>query len=206
MRICGGVTLKVGIDVGGTFTDFLLMHGQGRTCVHKELSTPSDPSLAVMRGLAALAALRSLPFERFLRDIEMRRGVREEMHNNRYLPPPPIVPRSLRLPVTERVDASGGLVTPLDAGDVSAALAKFQSENIEAVAICFLHAHANRRNEEAAARLVREALPDAYVSASCEVLPQVRFYERTSTTVLNAGVGSPMAASPCRRAFRASRR
>ena len=217
------MTSKIGIDVGGTFTDFLLMQAQGRTWVHKELSTPSDPSLAVMQGLAALAGLRAMPFERFVRDIdlivhgttvttnavltgnaartgllatrgfrdalEMRRGVREEMYDNRYHPPPPIVPRSLRLPVTERVDAGGNIVTPLHEADVAAALERFRAEGIEALAICFLHAHANRQNEEAAARLAREALPEAYVSASHEVLPQVRFYERTSTTVLNAGVG-----------------
>jgi len=217
------VTSKIGIDVGGTFTDFLLMQAQGRTWVHKELSTPSDPSLAVMQGLAALAERRAVPFERFVRDIgiivhgttvttnavltgnaartgllatrgfrdalEMRRGVREEMYDNRYHPPPPIVPRSLRLPVTERVDAGGNIVTPLHEADVAAALERFRAEGIEALAICFLHAHANRQNEEAAARLAREALPEAYVSASHEVLPQVRFYERTSTTVLNAGVG-----------------
>ncbi|TAK82072.1 MAG: hydantoinase/oxoprolinase family protein [Betaproteobacteria bacterium] len=217
------MTFKVGIDVGGTFTDFLLMDRQGRTSVHKELSTPFDPSIAVLSGLAALAALRAMPFERFVRDLElivhgttvttnavltgnaartgllatrgfrdaleMRRGVREEMYNNRYHPPPPIVPRRLRLPVTERVDAEGNIVTPLHEEDVISSLEEFRNQGVEAVAICFLHAHANRQNEEAAARLVREALPDAYVSASCEVLPQVRFYERTSTTVLNAGVG-----------------
>ncbi len=221
------MTFKVGIDVGGTFTDFLLMDRQGRTSVHKELSTPSDPSIAVVSGLAALAALRAMPFERFVRDLElivhgttvttnavltgnaartgllatrgfrdaleMRRGVREEMYNNRYHPPPPIVPRRLRLPVTERVDASGNIVTPLHEEEVFSSIEEFRKQGVEAVAICFLHAHANRQNEEAAARLVREALPDAYVSASCEVLPQVRFYERTSTTVLNAGVGPILA-------------
>ena len=215
--------MKVGIDVGGTFTDFLLMDRQGRTRVHNELSPPADPSVAVMNGLAALAALAATPFERFVRDIDlivhgttvttnavltgnaartgllatrgfrdalqMRRGVREEMYDNRYHPPPPIVPRHLRLPVTERVDAAGNIVTPLHEEDVISSIEEFRSQGVEAVAICFLHAHANRQNEESAARLVRKALPDAYVSASCEVLPQVRFYERTSTTVLNAGVG-----------------
>jgi N-methylhydantoinase A len=221
------VTYKVGIDVGGTFTDFLLMREQGRTWVHKELSTPSDPSLAVMSGLAALAGLRSMPFERFVRDIElivhgttvttnavltgnaartgllttrgfrdaleMRRGVREEMYDNRYHPPPPIVPRRLRLPVSERVDAQGQIVTPLQEEDVLSSIEEFRKQGVEAVAICFLHAHANRQNEEAAAQLVRETLAGAYVSVSCEVLPQVRFYERTSTTVLNAGVGPILA-------------
>ena len=214
---------KIGIDVGGTFTDFLLMARGGRTSVHKELSTPADPSNAVMAGLAALAQRQSIPFERFVREIErivhgttvttnavltgnaartgllttrgfrdalqMRRGVREEMYDNRYHPPAPIVPRYLRLPVTERVDAGGAIVVPLAAADVAAAIERFRSGGVEAVAICFLHSHANRRNEAEAARLVREALPEVYVSVSSEVLPQVRFYERTSTTVLNAGVG-----------------
>lgn len=218
---------KVGIDVGGTFTDFLLMDGRGRTWVHKELSTPADPSLAVMSGLAALAAMAGVPFERLMREtalivhgttvttnavltgkaartallttrgfrdaLEMRRGVREEMYDNRYHPPPPIVPRELRLPVTERVDVQGQVITPLEEADVAAAIERCRGSRIEAIAICFLHAHANRESEAAAARLVRAALPEAYVSASSEVLPQVRFYERTSTTVLNAGVGPILA-------------
>src|SRR5438477_50563 len=197
--------------------------GPRGTCAHKELSTPADPSIAVMSGLDALAAVQSLPFERFVRDIgiivhgttvttnavltgktartallttrgfrdalQMRRGVREEMYDNRYHPPPPIVARELRLPVTERVDADGTIVSPLEMSDIDAAVTRFSDAGIEAVAICFLHAHANRANEEAAARRVRELMPRAYVSASSEVLPQVRFYERTSTTVLNAAVG-----------------
>jgi N-methylhydantoinase A len=221
------MAFRLGIDVGGTFTDFLLMGGDGRTRVHKELSTPEDPSIAVMSGLRALAAAQAMQFERFAREIgiivhgttvttnavltgrtartglittqgfrdalEMRRGVREVMYDNRYHPPPPIVPRYLRLPVRERVDADGALLTPLEGAGLQAALEALRSENVEAVAICFMHAHANRVNEDAAARLVRQGLPGAYVSVSSEVLPQVRFYERTSTTVLNAGVGPILA-------------
>ncbi len=214
---------KIGIDVGGTFTDFLLMGARGHTRVHKELSTPADPSLAVMAGLAALAEGEALALERFVREIgtivhgttvttnavltgntartglittrgfrdtlQMRRGVREEMYDNRYHAPDPIVPRRLRLPASERIDAAGAVVTPLDVTDVESAIRQFRAEGIEAVAVCFLHAHANPENEAAAARLLRERMPQAYVSVSSEVLPQVRFYERTSTTVLNAGVG-----------------
>jgi len=217
------MAFKIGIDVGGTFTDFLLMDRGGRTSGHKELSTPADLSLAVMSGLAALAESQSMAFERFVRDIDiivhgttvttnavltgatartglittrgfrdalqMRRGVREEMYDNRYHPPAPIVPRRLRLPVTERVDYEGSIVTPLEGSDVERAVDHFLAEGIEAVAICFLHAHAEGGNEEKAAAIVRERMPQAYVSVSSEVLPQVRFYERTSTTVLNAGVG-----------------
>ena len=121
--------------------------------------------------------------------LQMRRGVREEMYDNRARPPAPVVPRYLRLPVTERIDAQGRDVMPLDVSDLEHALERLRAEGVEAVAICFLHAHANPAHEILAAGLVRERMPQAYVSVSSEVLPQVRFYERTSTTVLNAGVG-----------------
>jgi N-methylhydantoinase A len=214
---------RIGIDVGGTFTDFLVTGPQGRTAVHKELSTPADPSLAVMTGLAALAAGLAMPLARFLRSVQlivhgttvttnavltgntarvgllttrgfrdalqMRRGIREQMYDNRYHPPPPLVPRHLRLPVSERTDAGGSIVAPLAETDVERAVGQLRDAGVEAVAICFLHAHANARNEQAAARIVRARMPGAYLSVSSQVLPQVRFYERTSTTVLNAGVG-----------------
>src|SRR3990172_3451608 len=218
---------RVGIDVGGTFTDFLLMGPRGRSAVHKELSTPADPSLAVMSGLGALAEGEAMPLARFLDGVEcivhgttvttnavltggtartglittrgfrdalqMRRGIREKMYDNRYHPPAPIVPRWLRLPATERVAADGALVTALDGGDVERAAARFLAEGVEAVAVCFLHAHANPRNERIAAEIVRRLMPRAYLSISSQVLPQVRFYERTSTTVLNAAVGPILA-------------
>jgi len=221
------MAFKIGIDVGGTFTDFLLMGPKGRTAVHKELSTPADPSIAVMTGLAALAAGEGREFTGFVEDIEiivhgttvttnavltgdtartglittrgfrdalqMRRGVRERMYDNRYHAPEAIVPRHLRLPVSERVDAEGTIVTALATADVEAAIERFRAEGIEAVAVCFLHAHANGRHEEAAARMIAERMPQAYLSVSSRVLPQVRFYERTSTTVLNAGVGPILA-------------
>jgi N-methylhydantoinase A len=217
------VSFKIGVDVGGTFTDFLLLGARGRAWAHKELSTPADPSDAVMRGLGALAGSQGKELRDFLGEVsiivhgttvttnavltgrtartallttrgfrdalQMRRGVREEMYDNRYHPPPPVVARDLRLPVTERIDADGKVVTHLVEQDVGAAVEELKRRDIEAVAICFMHAHANRDHEARAAALVREGMPGAYVSASSEVLPQVRFYERTSTTVLNAAVG-----------------
>lgn len=217
------MTHRIGIDVGGTFTDFLLLDAQGSTRPHKVLSTPDDPSRAVLQGLTELAGQLDCPLEDFLgetglivhgttvttnavltgrtartglltthgfRDaLQMRRGVREAFYDNKFTAPEPLVPRRLRLPVRGRIAVDGTELDPLSHGDVEQALEIFARQQVEAVAICFLHSHANAAHEEAAARLVESRLPAAYLSVSSRVLPQLRFYERTSTTVLNAAVG-----------------
>ncbi len=119
----------------------------------------------------------------------MRRGVREETYDNKARSATPLVPRWLRRPVSERVMADGNIRTPLETGDIDDALEKFRAEGVEAVAICFLHSYANHANEEQAATYVSAAMPEAYISASHNVLRQVRFYDRISTCVLNAAVG-----------------
>ncbi len=219
----GHVGYRIGIDVGGTFTDYLLLDADGRTRVHKVLSSPADPSEAVLRGLGDLAQLSALPLTEFLREVDiivhgttvttnavltgnvartgllttqgfrdalqMRRGVREAFYDNKVTAPSPLVPRRMRLPVRGRMDCEGRELEPISLDDVEAAIVRLQAEGVEAVAICFMHAYANAAHEEAAAELVAARMPDAYLSVSNRVLPQVRFYERTSTTVLNAVVG-----------------
>ena len=214
---------QIGIDVGGTFTDFLLSDGSGAGRIFKVLSTPDDPSVAVMAGLEEMATAEGRQLDAFLagvqrivhgttvttnavltgataktglltthgfRDaLQMRRGIREELYNNKFLAPVPLVPRRLRLPVRGRILATGEEMTPLEPGDVAAAAETFRAAGVQAVAICFMHAYANPAHERAAAAQVRALMPEAYVSASADVLPQVRYYERTSTTVLNAAVG-----------------
>jgi N-methylhydantoinase A len=214
---------RIGIDVGGTFTDYLLLQPDGSTHVHKVLSSPADPSEAVLRGLADLAAVAGAPLASFLgqvdiivhgttvttnavltghtartglltthgfRDaLEMRRGVREAFYDNKFLAPPALVPRRMRLPVRGRMNHEGREVEALHLEDVELAIAQLRARDVEAVAICFMHSYANAAHEEAAAELVARLMPDAYLSVSNRVLPQVRFYERSSTTVLNAVVG-----------------
>src|SRR5512140_170596 len=214
---------RIGIDVGGTFTDYLLLRPDGGTHVHKVLSSPADPSEAVLRGLADLAAGAGAPLAGFLRQVdivvhgttvttnavltghtartglltthgfrdalEMRRGVREAFYDNKFIAPPALVPRRMRLPVRGRMNHEGREIEALQLEDVERAIAQLRSSDVEAVAICFMHSYANPAHEEAAAQLVARRMPEAYLSVSNRVLPQVRFYERSSTTVLNAVVG-----------------
>jgi len=121
--------------------------------------------------------------------LQMRRGIREELYNNRYEPPQTIVPRNLRIPVSERTDYAGKQVEKLADEDIHKAIELFKKENVQAVAISFLHSYANGENENRAAEIIAAEMPDAYISVSSRLLPQVRFYERTSTTVYNASVG-----------------
>ena len=103
------------------------------------------------------------------------------------------MPRRLRFEVTERLDRAASVIAPLNVGDVArAAIGRSGAEGVEAVAVCFLHSYANPAHERAAGEILRRELPDRFISLSIDVLPQMREYERTSTTVINAYVGPPV--------------
>jgi len=214
---------RVGIDVGGTFTDFLVLGGDGTRLVHKTSSTPQDPSFGLVTGLEELASRSQTSLAEFLAEVELivhgttvttnalltrrgaptgllctegfrdalalRQGTREAPYDNRLQPPEPLVPRYLRLGVAERTDYKGDEVTPLDEKSVREACRRLLADNVEAVAISFLHSPTGPAHERRALELCRELMPDAYVTASSDLLSQVRYYDRTSTTVLNAYVG-----------------
>ncbi|MBT3703729.1 MAG: hydantoinase/oxoprolinase family protein [Alphaproteobacteria bacterium] len=217
--------MKIGIDVGGTFTDFFLVRDGEAPRIHKALSTPQDPSIAVIQGMTELAEMLDPPMslEQFaseletivhgttvttnatltrrgaksglittegLRDaLEMRRGIREEQYNNRYTNVKPLVERYLRAGVGGRLDRNGREVEPLNLEDIKAAIELFKAEEVKAVSICFMNAFANPAHEQAAAELVRELMPEAYLTVSTDLLPSIRFYERLSTTALNSYIG-----------------
>jgi N-methylhydantoinase A len=220
------MSYTIGIDVGGTFTDFVLTAaGDSELRIHKSPSTPSDPSDGVITGLGELAQLEGLHLAELLartqmivhgttvttnavltergartgllttegfRDIlEMRRGVRSRTHlyDNSYVAPPPLVPRQLRLPVRERVDAGGTALATLDVDGTRRAVGQLLDQGVQAIAVCFMHAYANDEHERQAAAIVEELAPDCFLSVSSQVLPQVRLYERVSTTSMNAYVG-----------------
>lgn len=220
------MTSRVGIDVGGTFTDLLLLRADGSVGREKLFSTPPDFSKGVMDGLANLARSEGLEFPDFVASLSlivhgttvatntlltgtgartgllttrgfrdalaMRRGVKERIYDNKYPPPPALVDRHLRRPVTERTLYDGMLECELNENDVQEACKVFTQHKVKAVAICFLNSYANGRTEELARRTVESMMPDVFVTASHELLPRVGFYDRVSTTVLNACTGPVM--------------
>ncbi len=121
--------------------------------------------------------------------LEMRRGIRERQYDNRYTNVTPLVPRYLRVGVGGRIDRDGKEIEPLSLDDIRAAVALFKAEKVETVSICFMNSFASPAQERAAAELVRNELPDAYLTVSSALLPTIRFYERVSTTALNSYVG-----------------
>ena len=209
--------LRVGVDVGGTFTDLIVRDERtGAVVVGKVLSSPGAPEEGVLEaigrtlgddgladasafvhgttvGLNALLERRGatvgLLATRGFRDVlEVRRGDRDDPYDLFWAPPPPLVPRRLRRPVLERVRADGQVHVPLDPGDVRAALAELQAEGVDAIAVAFLNAYANPAHELEAERLLREAGFAGEISLSFRVSGEYREYERTCTTVVDAFV------------------
>jgi N-methylhydantoinase A len=204
--------LAIGIDVGGTFTDvFVLDEASGACTVAKVPTTRHDPAQGVLDGIGhAAAELGTVAtvvhgttvgtnalIERTgaptglittagFRDVlEMRRRDRPQTWGlwGRFAP---VVPRDRRLEVNERTLADGSIRAPVDPTEVTAAAEHLLKAGAEAVAIVFINSHANPDNERRALEAVRAVWPNVHVTASHEILPEIREFERTSTTALNA--------------------
>lgn len=205
--------LRIGIDIGGTFTDFVVFHPQtGQVETFKLLSTPHDPAEVVLAGLrqvgissssrqeivhGSTVATNALLERKGARTalvttqgfgdlLQIGRQSRAELYNLAYQPVPPLIPPDLRFEVPERVLHTGQVLLPLNLQQVEKLIPIFVKQGVESVAVCLLFSFLHPAHEQAIAARLRKA--GFFVSASSEILPEYREYERTSTTAVNAYV------------------
>jgi N-methylhydantoinase A len=209
----------LGIDVGGTFTDFVVYdETTAELVVGKTASTPPDYSQGMLTGVSKLTldlsevsrlvhgttiatntilersgAVAAVITTRGFRDIlEVGRGdrlLRSNLYNVKAVRPDPLVPRSLRFAVDERTLYDGTVLRDVQVGDVEAIVLNARKRGVEAIAVCFLHSYANGMNERVAKETIQRTADGLFVCTSSEVLPEYREYERFSTTLLNVYVG-----------------
>jgi N-methylhydantoinase A len=220
----GGPGLRVGIDIGGTFTDIVVLSRDGAVRARKVSSSSEDYGRAIVEGLLAVldeggfdgasvaevlhattvasnavlegkGARTGLITTRGFRDVlEIRTLRMPRLYDLAWQKPPPLVERRLRLEVTERVNVRGEVETPLDEAEAEAAVEALLADGVRAIAVCLLHAYANGEHERRIKAIVERRAPGVALSISSEVLPEIKEYERTSTTVINAYVRPLVAA------------
>ena len=214
------MTWRIGVDIGGTFTDVAMIEeASGRIGVAKTPTTPDDFGRGVLNGLNEALAKYGLPAgdvtllshattvvtnallenkgarialvsTRGFRDVlELRRSARADLYDLFQDPPAVLVPRHRRLEVTERIGAGGEVVIPLAENELPALVEQLKALDVEAVAVSLLFAFQNDAHEKAVGKALREGLPGVTVFLSSEVLPEIREFERTSTTAVCAYVG-----------------
>ena len=214
---------RLAVDIGGTFTDLVLEKGDGSFHSVKVLTTPQAPEQAVLEGTQRILAEAGIAAssigliihgttlatnalierkgaktalvatEGFRDSVEIAYEHRFEQYDLYMERPAPLVPRHLRLTVPERLASDGSVLMPLDEAAVEALIPVLQEEQIEAVAIGFLHSYANQAHEKRAAEILASALPEVAITLSSDVCPEIREYERMSTACANAYVQPLMA-------------
>ena len=212
----GGHGYRIGVDIGGTFTDLVLLAQDGSVSTRKLPTSPDNHGRVVVDGMASLldglrltpdrlaeivhgttvatnailegkGARTGLLTTRGFRDVlEIRRIRSPELYNLMYEKPAPLVPRRHRLEVDERINHLGEVVRELDLAQAEQALRQLAQAGIESLSICFLNAYANADHEQRVGELARRVNSEWDISLSSDVLPEIREYERTSTTVINA--------------------
>ena len=211
--------IRVGADIGGTFTDLVMLRSDGNYSVQKVPSTVEDFSRGIVEGLDAFlsdnklnsdliseiihgttvatnailenqGARTALVTTRGFRDVlEFRRLRFPDLFSLDYTPPKPLVQRRHRFEVIERIMPDGSVRQALDNVSIESVLEKLEQLQPEAIAICLLHSYANPIHERKVVEAVKNRFPNLYVSGSIDVLPEIREYERTSTTVINSYIG-----------------
>ncbi|WP_219848873.1 hydantoinase/oxoprolinase family protein [Paracoccus sp. FO-3] len=217
-------TARIGVDIGGTFTDLVMIEGDGRLYHAKVPSTPAAPEEAVIAGISDLVrdsgisvadvreivhgttvgsntllqkvgARAGLITTAGFRDVlEIGRLRTPNMFDLQWDKPAPLIPRRHRLEAQERIAADGTVITPLDEASVIAAAAALVEAGVDSIAVCFLNSYRNPVHEQRAEELIRARFPKVQITTSVSVLPEAKEYERTSTTVVNAYVGPVLAA------------
>jgi N-methylhydantoinase A len=213
---------RLAVDIGGTFTDVALEQG-ARLVTTKVLTTPQEPERGVLDGIAKVLAEAAIPASQIGLIIHgttlatnalierkgaktaliVTEGLRDSLemaYENRFAQydiaidrPEPLVPRYLRWPVGERLNAAGEVLRPLDEASVAALVPMIQEHGIESVAVGLIHSYANAEHERRVGEILQAALPDLSLTLSSEVCPEIREYERQSTTCANAYVRPVMA-------------
>jgi N-methylhydantoinase A len=211
--------IRLAVDIGGTFTDIVYIDEETmRIVVDKVRSTPEDPGRAVLEAIRKIKAdmgkvaifthgstvgANALVQKRgakvglittrgFTDVLEMARGDRKELYNYLWKKPKPLVPRYLRLGVSERCDHLGQVVRELDEAEVPELVNKLREDGVEAIAVCLLHSYANPENEQKIGETINQVWPEVTVSLSHQVAREFREYERTSTTVIDAYIKKPV--------------
>lgn len=207
---------RLGVDIGGTFTDIVLLDETGALHNKKILSTPDDYSRAIEDGVRALleatgvdaseivelahgttvatnaiierkgVTVALITTEGFRDVLEIARFRAPRLYDVSFRKPDPLVERRMRFTVAERITATGEIDRPLDTAALAAIVERCRAEGVDALAVCFINAYVNPSHEEEAGEFLRAQLPGVSVTLSSELVPQIQEYERTSTAVVNA--------------------
>jgi N-methylhydantoinase A len=211
--------MKLGIDIGGTFTDLVLLNdNSGKLHFAKTLTTYPDPTVGILNGVYEIlqnfhvnisdistlvhgttlvtnaiierkgAKTGFITTKGFEDVLEIGREMRYDIYDLFITLPPPIVPQNLRVGVKERLDKNGHVLTKISKKSLETAVTALNTEGVESIGVCLLHSFANPKHEQFVGNFIKKKFPNLYVSLSSEVMPEIREYERSSATAMNAYV------------------